>query len=215
MTFVESIHHLSDQMHMLCQKSRRKHINQRNRIVAPVGSFGLEAHGTRVHQGTSAGTEEGSSAERLKVPNPRSAPGFPRIRTPFEGVDTELTFANMLCQHAIHGGDRYLQHSMQGHECDEKVDLQVKIPFHPQSTRDELLAEGEFEPSETEVEAAKENIAVVGLAAVQAQYKDQLGGDNGRYYKTGNGNSNSNSKGRSNGSGSSKGYQRAFSTIHE
>ncbi|KAF9945199.1 hypothetical protein BGZ70_003980 [Mortierella alpina] len=75
-------------------------------------------------------------------------------------------------------------------------DCIVKIPFRRQSTRDELFAESEFETSRAEVEATKENIP--------AQYNDQMGGDNGRYYKTGNGNSNSN--GRSNGSGSIKSY---------
>ncbi|KAF9574731.1 glycogen synthase isoform 1 [Mortierella alpina] len=211
----ESIQQLSDQMLMFCQKSRRQRINQRNRTerlsdLLDWKRMGLEYIKARQLALRRAypdsfdddyfGVDE-SSAERPKVPNPRSAPGSPRIRTPLEGVDTELTFANM----SIHDRERYLQYSMQGHEDDENVDFQIKIPFRRQSTRDELLAEGEFEPSEAEVEAAKENIAAVGVAAAQAQYKDLMGGDNGRYYKTGNGNSHGN--GRSNGNGSSKGYQ--------
>ncbi|KAF9948484.1 hypothetical protein BGZ70_002201, partial [Mortierella alpina] len=105
-----------------------------------------------------------SSADPLKAPNPRSAPGSPRIRTSLEGVDTGITFASI----SIHDRERYLQYSMHGHEDEENVDFQIK-----------------------------------------AQHKVQMGGDNGRYYKTGNGNgnSNSNSDDRSNGNGASKGYQ--------
>jgi len=52
------------------------------------------------------------------------------------------------------------------------------------STREERLAEGDFDVSEAEVEAAQENIATVGVAATQKQYKDPVGGaKNSPYYQ--------------------------------
>ena len=47
-------------------------------------------------------------------------------------------------------------------------------------------AEIKFEVTEHDIENAQENINSVGVAAAQAQYKDQMGGQNGSYYKAGN-----------------------------
>ncbi|KAG0309199.1 glycogen synthase isoform 1, partial [Dissophora globulifera] len=205
----ESIQQLSDQMLMFCQKSRRQRINQRNRTErlsdlldwkrmgleyikarqlalrrAYPDSFDDDYFGTTDVEATSQG--------RPKVPKPRSAPGTPRIRTPQEGSEaSELSLANM----SIHDREKYLQYKMQGRDDDENVDYQIKIPFRRQSTREELLGEGEFDVSEAEVEAAQENITAVGVAAAQAQYKDSMGGVNGSYYKAGNGRSNGISNG--------------------
>ncbi|KAI1315264.1 glycogen synthase isoform 1 [Mortierella claussenii] len=203
----ESVQQLADQMLMFCNKSRRQRINQRNRTerlsdLLDWKRMGLEyikarqlalrrAYPDSFDDDYFGAVDESSVAqERTKVPNPRSAPGSPRIRTPQEGVvDAELTLANM----SISDREKYLQYKMQGHDEDENVDYQIKIPFRRQSTREDLLAEGEFEVSEADIEAAQEDIAAVGVAAAQAQYKDQMGGVNGSYYKTsGNGHSNGN-----------------------
>ncbi|KAG0329803.1 glycogen synthase isoform 1, partial [Podila humilis] len=125
-----------------------------------------------------------------KIPNPRSAPGSPRIRTPKEGVDTDLTFARM----SISDRERYLQYSTQGHSNgnnnnnDEDEDMAIKMPpfRQRQTTQEELLAEGEFEVSQADVEAAQENIAAVGVKAAQQQYPrdhPMTNGDEGAYYK--------------------------------
>lgn len=189
----ESIQQLADQMLMFCQKSRRQRINQRNRTerlsdLLDWKRMGLEYIKARQLALRRAypdsfdddyfGLDE-SSAERHKVPNPRSAPGSPRIRTPLEGSETELTFANM----SIHDREKYLQYKMQGHDDEEDM---IKIPFrNRQSTSQEMLAEGEF--TKADAAAAQENIATNGVAAAQAQYKNQMGGENGTYYKASNG----------------------------
>ncbi|KAG0319266.1 glycogen synthase isoform 1, partial [Podila horticola] len=191
----ESIQQLADQMLMFCQKSRRQRINQRNRTerlsdLLDWKRMGLEYIKARQLALRRAypdsfdddyfGLDE-SSTERHKVPNPRSAPGSPRIRTPLEGSETELTFANM----SIHDREKYLQYKMQGHDDEEDM---IKIPFrNRQSTSEEMLAEGEFAVTKADVAAAQENIATIGVAAAQAQYKNQMGGENGTYYKASNG----------------------------
>ncbi|KAK3809987.1 MAG: putative glycogen synthase [Benniella sp.] len=176
----ESVQQLADQMLVFCQKSRRQRINQRNRTerlsdLLDWKRMGLEyikarqlalrrAYPESFDDDDYFGAVDGVSHERPKVPKPKSAPGSPRIRTPQEGAEAELTLANM----SIHDRERYLQYKMQGH--DDDVDYQIKIPFRRQSTREELLAEGEFEVSKAEVEAAQENIAAVGVAAAQAKF---------------------------------------------
>ncbi|KAG0039605.1 glycogen synthase isoform 1 [Podila clonocystis] len=193
----ESIQQLADQMLMFCQKSRRQRINQRNRTerlsdLLDWKRMGLEYIKARQLALRRAypdsfdddyfGLDE-SSAEHHKVPNPRSAPGSPRIRTPLEGSETELTFANM----SINDREKYLQYKMQGHDDEEDM---IKIPFrHRQSNSEEMLAEGEFTVTKADVAAAQENIATIGVAAAQAQYKNQMGGENGTYYKASNGHS--------------------------
>ncbi|KAF8932568.1 glycogen synthase [Dissophora ornata] len=192
----ESIQQLSDQMLMFCQKSRRQRINQRNRTerlsdLLDWKRMGLEYIKARQLALRRAypdsfdddyfGSVDESSHERPKVPKPRSAPGTPRIRTPQEGSEAELTFANM----TIHDREKFLQYKMQGHDEEENVDYQIKIPFRKKTLKEDLLAEGEFDVSEAEVEAAQENIAAVGVAAAQAQYKDKMGGVNGSYYQVG------------------------------
>ncbi|KAG0021123.1 glycogen synthase isoform 1 [Podila clonocystis] len=199
----ESIQQLADQMLVFCQKSRRQRINQRNRTERlsdlldwkrmgleyikarqlalrraypdsfDDDYFGLEADPSMLQDGS----EEQPSRPR-KIPNPRSAPGSPRIRTPKEGVDTDLTFAKM----SIHDRERYLQYSTQGHEDDEDM---IKIPFRQrQTTHEEMLAEGEFDVSQADVEDAQENIAAVGVKAAQQQYRDHpMSGDEGAYYR--------------------------------
>ncbi|KAG0368670.1 glycogen synthase isoform 1 [Gamsiella multidivaricata] len=192
----ESIQQLADQMLVFCQKSRRQRINQRNRTerlsdLLDWKRMGLEYIKARQLALRRAypdsfgddhfGATDEILQERPKVPKPRSAPGTPRIRTPQEGAEAELTLANM----SIHDREKYLQYKMQGHDDEENVDYQIKIPFRRQSTREDLLAEGEFEVSEAEVEAAQENIAAVGVAAAQAQYKERMGGVNGSFYQPG------------------------------
>ncbi|KAF9965936.1 glycogen synthase isoform 1, partial [Mortierella alpina] len=104
----ESVQQFSDQMLMFCQKSCRQRINQRNRTerlsdLLDWKRMGLEYIKARQLALRTAypdsfdddycGVDE-SSAERPKVPNPRSAPGSPRIRTPLgcgHGAD--------VCQH--------------------------------------------------------------------------------------------------------------------
>ncbi|KAF9942515.1 hypothetical protein BGZ65_001273, partial [Modicella reniformis] len=158
-------------MLVFCQKTRRQRINQRNRTerlsdLLDWKRMGLEyikarqlalrrAYPDSFDDDDHFGAVDGVSHERTKVPKPRSAPGTPRIRTPQEGSEAELTLANM----SIHDRERYLNYKMQGHDDEENVDYQIKIPFRRQSTREELLAEGEFEVSKAEVEAAQENIA--------------------------------------------------------
>ncbi|KAG0031493.1 glycogen synthase isoform 1 [Podila clonocystis] len=213
----ESIQQLADQMLVFCQKSRRQRINQRNRTERlsdlldwkrmgleyikarqlalrraypdsfDDDYFGLEADPSMLQDGS----EEQPSRPR-KIPNPRSAPGSPRIRTPKEGVDTDLTFAKM----SIHDRERYLQYSTQGHEDDEDM---IKIPFRQrQTTHEEMLAEGEFDVSQADVEDAQENIAAVGVKAAQQQYRDHpMSGDEGAYYR----NSSMNARASAVGSG--------------
>lgn len=206
----ESIQQLADQMLMFCQKSRRQRINQRNRTerlsdLLDWKRMGLEYIKARQlalrraypdsfdddYFGLDEATQQQlqHQEQRTKIPNPRSAPGSPRIRTPLEGVDTELTFAKM----SAHDRERYLSYKMQGHDDDEAMmddvtAMQIKIPFRQrQSTREERLAEGDFDVSEAEVEAAQGDIAQVGhAAATQKQYKDPVGGaKNGQYYQPG------------------------------
>ncbi|KAG0337544.1 glycogen synthase isoform 1 [Podila horticola] len=213
----ESIQQLADQMLMFCQKSRRQRINQRNRTERlsdlldwkrmgleyikarqlalrraypdsfDDDYFGLEADSSMLQDGT-----EDQPSRPRKIPNPRSAPGSPRIRTPKEGVDTDLTFAKM----SIHDRERYLQYSTHGHEDDEDM---IKIPFRQrQTTHEELLAEGEFDVSQADVEDAQENIAAVGVKAAQQQYRDHpMSGDDGAYYR----NSSMNARASAVGSG--------------
>ncbi|KAF9403829.1 glycogen synthase isoform 1 [Podila epigama] len=243
----ESIQQLADQMLVFCQKSRRQRINQRNRTerlsdLLDWKRMGLEYIKARQLALRRAypdsfdddyfnleadGDVEGGVYQQAqrpkKIPIPRSAPGSPRIRTPKEGVDTDLTFARM----SVQDRERYLQYSTQGHN-DDDDEMQIKIPLRKrQSTHEELLAEGEFDVSQAEVEAAQENIAAVGVKAAQQQYRDQPhdgayyrnssvkarasavgNGVNGQYAHNagsqGNGNSNSNSNGNDNGNGQSK-----------
>ncbi|KAK3824037.1 MAG: putative glycogen synthase [Linnemannia gamsii] len=204
----ESIQQLADQMLMFCQKSRRQRINQRNRTerlsdLLDWKRMGLEYIKARQlalrraypdsfdddYFGLDDATQQQLQLQeqRPKIPNPRSAPGSPRIRTPLEGVDTELTFAKM----SAHDRERYLSYKMQGHDDEETLmdeAMQIKIPFRQrQSTREERLAEGDFDVSEAEVEAAQGDIAQVGhAAATQKQYRDPVGGaKNGQYYQPG------------------------------
>jgi len=189
----ESIQQLSDQMLMFCNKTRRQRINQRNRTerlsdLLDWKRMGLEYIKARQlalrraypdsfdddYFGAIDESAEGGQP-RAKIPNPRSAPGSPRIRTPLEGSDNELTFANM----SISDREKYLSYKMQGHDDDD--DLQIRIPFRRQSTQEAAFSEGHFTPSNEEVIAAKENIASVGVAAAQAQYKDKMNGTNGFY----------------------------------
>ncbi|KAF9282415.1 glycosyltransferase family 3 protein [Linnemannia elongata] len=191
----ESIQQLSDQMLMFCNKSRRQRINQRNRTerlsdLLDWKRMGLEYIKARQlalrraypdsfdDDYFGAADESGEHQPRAKVPNPRSAPGSPRIRTPLEGADNELTFANM----SISDREKYLSYKMQGHD-DDDSDLQIRIPFRrlSQSAQEAAFSEGHFTPSTEEVTAAKENISAVGVAAAQAQYKDKMNGDNGFY----------------------------------
>ncbi|KAG0295045.1 glycogen synthase isoform 1 [Linnemannia gamsii] len=189
----ESIQQLSDQMLMFCNKSRRQRINQRNRTerlsdLLDWKRMGLEYIKARQlalrraypdsfdDDYFGAADESGEHQPRAKVPNPRSAPGSPRIRTPLEGADNELTFANM----SISDREKYLSYKMQGHE-DDDSDLQIRIPFRRQSSQEQAFSDGHFTPSHEEVTAAKENIAAVGVAAAQAQFKDKMNGQNGVY----------------------------------
>ncbi|KAF9926399.1 glycogen synthase isoform 1 [Linnemannia zychae] len=186
----ESIQQLSDQMLMFCQKSRRQRINQRNRTerlsdLLDWKRMGLEYIKARQlalrrsypdsFDDDYFGAADGSAEQpRSKVPNPRSAPGSPRIRTPLKGDD--LTFANM----SISDREKYLAYKTQG--LDEDDDLQIKIPFrHHQSSQEAAFSDGHFTPTYEEVTAAKENIGAVGVEAVQAQYKDRMNGNNGIY----------------------------------
>jgi len=216
----ESIQQLADQMLVFCQKSRRQRINQRNRTErlsdlldwkrmgleyikarqlalrrAYPDSFADEDYFGTLDEATQQ--ELHRQEQRPKIPNPRSAPGSPRIRTPLEGVDTELTFAKM----SIHDREKYLQYKMQGHDDEDDyshLDQPDSLdgPEFPvnnnrtlrqrQSTREERLADGHFEVSAEEVEAAQESLAAVGgVAAAQQQYKEQMGGKNGHYYNEG------------------------------
>ncbi|KAF9185755.1 glycogen synthase isoform 1 [Haplosporangium sp. Z 767] len=206
----ESIQQLSDQMLMFCQKSRRQRINQRNRTerlsdLLDWKRMGLEyikarqlalrrAYPDSFDDDDYFNLDEATQQQlqlqeqRPKIPNPRSAPGSPRIRTPpaagRDGVDTDLTFAKM----SAHDRERYLQYRMHGRDDEEYMDddqdldtssflQQIKQPFRQrQSITEERLAEGDFEVSAAEVEAAQENIAVVGVAATQKQHKDPVGG---------------------------------------
>ncbi|KAF8936779.1 glycogen synthase [Dissophora ornata] len=199
----ESIQQLADQMLMFCQKSRRQRINQRNRTerlsdLLDWKRMGLEyikarqlalrrAYPDSFDDDHYFGLDEATQQQlqiqeqRPKIPNPRSAPGSPRIRTPLEGVDTELTFAKM----SAGDRERYLQYKMQGRDDEEAfggsedmtdlndtTHMNIKLPLrHRQSTQEESLAEGDFDASTADVRAA------------QKQYRDQMsGGENGRYY---------------------------------
>ncbi|KAF9148441.1 glycogen synthase isoform 1 [Linnemannia schmuckeri] len=193
----ESIQQLSDQMLMFCNKSRRQRINQRNRTerlsdLLDWKRMGLEYIKARQlalrraypdsfdDDYFGAADESGELQPRAKVPIPRSAPGSPRIRTPLEGADNELTFANM----SISDREKYLSYKMQGHENDDDdSDLQIRIPFRrpSQSAQEAAFLEGHFTPSKEEVTAAKDYISAVGVAAAQAQYKDKMNGENGIY----------------------------------
>ena len=227
----ESIQQLADQMLMFCEKSRRQRINQRNRTerlsdLLDWKRMGLEYIKARQlalrrayadsfdddYFGLDEATQQQLQLQeqRTKIPNPRSAPGSPRIRTPLEGVDTELTFAKM----SAHDRERYLSYKMQGHDDDEALmddvtAMQIKIPFRQrQSTREERLAEGDFDVSEADVEAAQGDIAQVGhAAATQKQYKDPVGGSkNGQYYQPGAANVGGHNGSYNNGNGN--GYHR-------
>ncbi|KAF9944096.1 glycogen synthase isoform 1, partial [Mortierella alpina] len=100
---------LSDQMLMFCEKTRRQRINQRNRTerlsdLLDWKRMGLEYIKARqlalrraypdsfddddYFLGLDEATQQQLQiqGQRPKVPNPRSAPGSPRIRTPLEGV---------------------------------------------------------------------------------------------------------------------------------
>ncbi|KAF9584151.1 glycogen synthase isoform 1, partial [Lunasporangiospora selenospora] len=215
----ESIQQLADQMLMFCQKSRRQRINQRNRTerlsdLLDWKRMGLEYIKARqlalrraypesfdedYFTVSGSGVDEISGAQvaqgpRPKVPNPRSTPGSPRIRTPLEGMDNELTLARM----SIHDRERFLQYKMRGHDEDELIAgegdeeefvKQIKLPFRQrQSTREELLAEGEFDVTEAEVEDAQENVAAVGGQAIAQlqQFKEPVGGigkPDGKYFQ--------------------------------
>ncbi|KAG0228899.1 glycogen synthase isoform 1 [Actinomortierella wolfii] len=169
----ESINQLADQMLKFCQKSRRQRINQRNRTerlsdLLDWKRMGLEYIKARQLALRRAypdsfdddyfGVVDESSAERTKVPKPRSAPGSPRIRTPQEGHEAELTLANM----SIHDRERYLKYRMSGHDDDEQDVNEIKIPFRQrQSTKEEMLAEGEFGVSQSDVEAAQEHASAL------------------------------------------------------
>src|SRR5690606_1260449 len=77
-----------------------------------------------------------------------------------------------------------------GTEDKDGILAQIKVPFRQrQSTREERLAEGDFEVSLAEALAAQGNMAaIVPASAVQKQYRDPVGGQgdiqNGRYYQT-------------------------------
>ncbi|KAF9982637.1 hypothetical protein BGZ65_002638 [Modicella reniformis] len=161
----ESIQQLADQMLMFCQKTRRQRINQRNRTerlsdLLDWKRMGLEYIKARQlalrraypdsfdddYFGLDEATQQQLQLQeqRPKIPNPRSAPGSPRIRTPLEGVDTELTFIKM----SASDRERYLQYSMQGHDDEDGLfpgdledpddpessisRIQIKIPQHRQ-----------------------------------------------------------------------------------
>ncbi|KAG0016013.1 glycogen synthase isoform 1, partial [Entomortierella chlamydospora] len=189
----ESIQQLSDQMLMFCQKSRRQRINQRNRTerlsdLLDWKRMGLEyikARQLALRRAYPDSFEddyfnvEDGPLERPKVPNPKSAPGSPRIRTPQDG-ETDLSLAKM----SIHDRERYLQYRMQGNDDDDGLEYPIKIKtaLGRPSTRAELMAEGEFDVSKDEVTAAQASIAAVGVAAAQTQYKDVMGGVNGSYH---------------------------------
>ncbi|KAF8934397.1 glycogen synthase isoform 1 [Haplosporangium gracile] len=215
----ESIQQLSDQMLMFCNKSRRQRINQRNRTerlsdLLDWKRMGLEYIKARQlalrraypdsfdDDYFGAADESDELQPRAKVPNPRSAPGSPRIRTPLEGADNELTFANM----SISDREKYLSYKMQGHENDDdESDLQIRIPFRrpSQSAQEAAFLEGHFTPSKEEVTAAKDYISAVGVAAAQAQYKDKMNGENGIY-----GSATATSSGSSAVVGGKKGYKQ-------
>ncbi|KAF9165118.1 hypothetical protein BGX20_000708, partial [Mortierella sp. AD010] len=203
----ESVQQLAEQMLMFCQKSRRQRINQRNRTerlsdLLDWKRMGLEYIKARQlalrraypdsfddddYFGLDEATQQQLQAQeqRPKIPNPRSAPGSPRIRTPLEGVDTELTFAKM----SISDRERYLQYKMQGHDDEEGINpgdieddtgaMEIKLPLRSrQSTRDGSSAEGDY----NNASAPQRDDGVSG----QEQYKDQMsGGENGRYYGNG------------------------------
>ncbi|KAG0366632.1 glycogen synthase isoform 1 [Gamsiella multidivaricata] len=205
----ESIQQLSDQMLMFCQKTRRQRINQRNRTerlsdLLDWKRMGLEyikarqlalrrAYPDSFDDDDYFGLDEATQQQlqlqeqRPKIPNPRSAPGSPRIRTPIEGVDTELTFAKM----SKGDRERYLQYKMEGHDDDDVLpadldddspehhlnnatgtNMQIKMPFRQkQPKRDEPEPEGNFD-----AEGASHKEA-------QQQFRDQMsGGENGQYY---------------------------------
>lgn len=204
----ESVQQLADQMLVFCQKSRRQRINQRNRTerlsdLLDWKRMGLEyikarqlalrrAYPESFDDDDYFGLDEETQQQlqlqeqRPKIPNPRSAPGSPRIRTPLEGVDTELTFAKM----SIGDRERYLQYRMHGHDDEEGINpgdiedsttMEIKLPLRSrQSTR--------------EVEGDSKNTTASqrdgGVAAAQKQFKDQMsGGENGRFYGNSNGKS--------------------------
>ncbi|KAG0311740.1 glycogen synthase isoform 1 [Dissophora globulifera] len=220
----ESIQQLSDQMLMFCQKSRRQRINQRNRTerlsdLLDWKRMGLEYIKARQlalrraypdsfdddeYRELNDATQQRLEQQGLhaKIPNPRSAPGSPRIRTPIEGVDTELTFAKM----SKGDRERYLQYKMEGHDDDEVLDGEgleglglglddsVVIPLKAPLRKQQSARGGEqsgFDASTANVEAA------------QKQYKDQMsGGENGRYYnRSSNGPPNGSNKDNGNGNG--------------
>ncbi|KAF9898504.1 hypothetical protein BX616_003938 [Lobosporangium transversale] len=133
----ELIQQLADQMLVFCQKSRHQRINQRNRTerlsdLLDWKRMGLEYIKTRqlalrraypdsfddddfVLSNLDKETQQllvSEQGPKKKIPIPRSAPGSPKIRTPLEGVDTELTFAKM----SASDRERYLQYRMDGHD---------------------------------------------------------------------------------------------------
>ncbi|KAF9426141.1 glycogen synthase isoform 1, partial [Entomortierella beljakovae] len=184
----ESVQQLAEQMLIFCQKSRRQRINQRNRTerlsdLLDWKRMGLEYIKARQlalrrvypdsfddddYFGLDEETQQQLQAQeqRPKIPNPRSAPGSPKIRTPLEGVDTELTFAKM----SISDRERYLQYKMQGHDEDDGIihedlddatsTMDIKLPQRQQK---QMFAAGEFDSASN----------------------GQNGGENGRYYGNG------------------------------
>ncbi|KAG0264917.1 glycogen synthase isoform 1 [Mortierella polycephala] len=246
----ESIQQLAEQMLVFCQKSRRQRINQRNRTerlsdLLDWKRMGLEyikarqlalrrAYPESFDDDDYFNLDEATQQQlqlqeqRPKIPNPRSAPGSPRIRTPpaagRDGVDTDLTFAKM----SAHDRERYLEYRMHGRDDEEYMDddedsstplflQQIKQPFRQrQSTTEEKLAEGDFEVSAAEVEAAQESIAVVGVAATQKQHKDPVGGaENGqpKYYAGGPAHGNGIPEGKVNGNGVTNGA--SYTTLRQ
>ncbi|KAG0234019.1 glycogen synthase isoform 1 [Mortierella sp. GBA43] len=148
----ESVQQLAEQMLMFCQKTRRQRINQRNRTerlsdLLDWKRMGLEyikarqlalrrAYPNSFDDDDYFGLDEATQQQlhlqehRPKIPNPRSAPGSPRIRTPPEGVNTELTFVKM----SASDRERYLQYRMQGHDDEDGHPGDLDDPDDPDSS---------------------------------------------------------------------------------
>ncbi|ORZ26632.1 glycogen synthase [Lobosporangium transversale] len=221
----ESIQQLADQMLVFCQKSRRQRINQRNRTerlsdLLDWKRMGLEYIKARqlalrraypdsfddddfVLSNLDKETQQllvSEQGPKKKIPIPRSAPGSPRIRTPLEGVDTELTFAKM----SASDRERYLQYRMDGHddeddglipsELADELDLdapstmQIRLPQHYQHRHQKSSGANGTKDTTTEDNnehdmSTAQGRALTGVAAAQQQYKSLMdGGENGRYY---------------------------------
>ena len=156
----ESVQQLADQMLVFCEKTRRQRINQRNRTerlsdLLDWKRMGLEyikarqlalrrAYPDSFDDDDYFGLDEDTQLQlqlqeqRSKIPNPRSAPGSPRIRTPPQGVNTELTFIKM----SASDRERYLQY-MTGHDDDDgRTDhlddsgshIQLRLPHQTNDT---------------------------------------------------------------------------------